>query len=208
MVWKIRDSCYAASSAEFAVEIIEISTCDDIKIQSSASCFEVVYDVDQVYFDFDEERRVRFSADNEYFTIINREEITPVERQALWFRKAELKRMRERDENRDGDDMCQEINEDGAPHNEAQDDELQEALHQLMAVSIVLDEQVRQRSEQICDPELIAEKYRKFVQRSRQSIFISSLAREWEKKHTQNLRSLQFVTTAPIFTETSKLQSL
>lgn len=179
MVWKIRDSFYLASSAEFAVEIIETSTIDGIKIQSSATSHEVVYDPEPNPLDSGDERKrlVRFSTYDEFFIIMNRQEITPEERKAMWFRKAELKKMRNRFENEESDDAT--------TRDPPQNDQLIEALHQLMAISVVLDEQARQRREQICDPELIAQKYRAFVQRSRQSLFIANLARDVEHKNTQ-----------------------
>ena len=91
----------------------------------------------------------------------------------MWFRKSDLKRMRKTFEERRGDAEYQATHREDPPLN----DELQEALHQLMAVSVVLEEQERQRDLQINDPDLISDKYRQFVMRSRRSMFLSNLSR-------------------------------
>lgn len=179
MVWKTRESPHLGGSAEFAVEVIKTSAFADLKIHSSASCFEVV-------FAPPEERRVRFFQEVNFVTIRSREDITPEEREALWFRKAELKSMRKRDDEGERDDAYEEILKQNPPQNE----DWQEALLQLGAVSVVLDEQARQREKQICDPDLIARKYRAFVQRSHRSMFISNLTRE-ERRKQRKKRPLQ-----------------
>lgn len=191
MVWKTRDSSRLGSSAEFAVEVIKTSHFPDLKIESSASSYEIVY--------APEERRVRFFQQVHFVTIRNREEITPVEREALWFRKAELKQMRKRDDEAQQDEAYEQLLKEGPPLNE----DWQEALLQLEAVSVVLDEQARQREKRICDPELIARKYRTFVERAHRSMFISNLAREEQRESRKQSRKV--VTDAPVLTTIADL---
>jgi hypothetical protein len=183
MVWKTRDSSHHGGSAEFSVEVIKTAAFADLKIHSSLSCCEVVYAPP-------EERRVRFFQQVHFVTIRNREDISPAERETLWFRKTELKRMRRRDEEGEHDELYEQIVKQGPPQN----DDWQEALLQLGAVSAVLDEQSRQRERQICDPELISRKYRSFVQRSGRSMFMANLAREEERRK----QPLKMITDSPL----------
>ena len=198
MVWKAR-TLLEEGSIELIV-VTETPTFADLKIQSSESSFEVVYDLEKTEFSLTEEsfhpadeRKVRFSEQDECFTIPNRKGLSPSDREALWFRKAEMKRMRKREDNGEVDEEYEQFVTEEPPRN----DELQEALHQLMAVSVVLDEQARQRREQICDPELISLKYRTFVERSRRSMFIANLAREEGDNQLQG-KPLQIITDEPV----------
>lgn len=190
MVWKAR-----ALHLEGSIEVIETSTFPYLKIHSSEASFELVYDLGKSSFDPSrkEEKRVRFAEEKEWFMIENRREIPSGDRHALWFRKSELKSMRKREDDGEVDAGYEQIIKNDPPQN----DELQEALHQLMAVSVVLEEQARQREERISDPELISEKYRNFIQRSRRSMFISNLARIEEKKQAKG-RPLQIITDESI----------
>ena len=175
MVWKTRPSSHHRRSlAEFSVEVIKTSHFAELKIHSSASSFEIVYAPPA-------ERRVGFSQQVRFVTIRNREDITPEEREELWFCKADLRRMRRRDEVCECPYEAQDehVREREPPRNE----DWQEALLQLEAVSVVLNEQARQREQQISDPDLIARKYRDFVERSHRSMFISNLAREEQSRH-------------------------
>lgn len=196
MVWKAK-----ASHIDGSVELVEVvEAFPDLKIHSSDSSFEVVYDLRKSPNHPAEGRNVRFSKQNEFFPVMSRDEISPSERESLWFRKAELKRMRKREEDRELDDGYEPVIENDPPQN----DELQEALHQVMAVSVVLEEQSRQRKEHVYDPELISQKYKIFVERSRRSMFIANLAR-MEKKKKCHVRPLQIIPDHAVFADVDTL---
>jgi len=178
---------YRISPDGVEVEIV-VNTHSQAPIPDSShseSSFEVVYDDKgtTVTTYLEElpllEGRVRFSDCDEYFTIQSREDLSPIEREAVWFRKSDLKRMRKEHERK----AMNGITDSHSSKDPPQNDELQEALHQLMAVSVVLEEQRRQREENVHDPELLSDKYQTFIRRSRYSMFISNLVREEGKKH-------------------------
>lgn len=180
MVWKTERDAYNYKAHEL-VEVVQSSAFQEIKIHFSASSFEVVYE-DKPVVDgptdcsatCSEPQRVRFSPHNEYFQIWNRSDITAEEKRAIWFRKSDLKKMRRSFNEGALDEEYLESKSQDPPEN----DELQEALHQLMAVSVVLEEQKRQNELQINYPDMISQKYQDFVKRSRRSMFLSNLLRE------------------------------
>jgi hypothetical protein len=162
------------STEDGSGELIEVisSSSHELKIRSSDSSFEVESTRQIVHLPLDERPRlVRFSLDHSFFPVISRRDIPKEYKKKLWYRGSELKRMRipngEMKEN------------EGSSDSNSKDSffECQRALHKLMAISSVLDEQERQKKEKHVDPVLISRKYQEFVSRSKSSLFISQLAR-------------------------------
>ena len=148
----------------------------------------------------DEERKrlVRFSLDHSIYPILDRRDIPKEQRREIWYRASELKRMRttstssstlaERvDEDGDNDGVIDEKAGDIVSQSTTQKLppvkdgflECERALHKLMAVSVVLEEQTRQKQAKgSVDPIKISRVYQQFVLRARNSVFVSQLARE------------------------------
>jgi hypothetical protein len=183
------------------VEIVEKSLSFPDLFHSESS-FEVIYNDKLPFVDCPVGAgRVRFADSNEYFTVQSRDDLSSEERRDIWFRKSELKQMRKEFEAR-SQNRVEDLDSEQEP---PQNDELQEALHQLMALSVVLDEQRRQRDENFSDPDIISEKYQTFVRRSRHSMFISNLVRDEEKKQVRG-RPLRLITDAPVLADTDSLR--
>jgi len=143
----------------------------DLKIEASSSSYEVTLNKEPLA---SPHSVVRFSIVNDLYPTISREQMSSTERRASWYKPSELKKMRRafddsmlgRGEQSDDDSFC----------------EIQRALHQLMAVSVVLDEQERQRKESDNDADLVSQKYQEFVRHSRGSIFVSKLVHKEQKR--------------------------
>jgi hypothetical protein len=175
MVLKTRDDGVGAHRIQGtdSFELLEITTLTGLKIHTSDSSFEVELEHFNKLpqWDAPKQRRIRFSSDNETFLIVSRNEITSSEKKSSWYRRPELKQMR-----RDG---------------EAEEDqgvECMRTLHQLMATSVVLDEQERQKKQEVYDPILLSRNYIDFISRSRRSIFMTSLMKQQEKKSKKQIK--------------------
>ena len=183
------------------VEVVEKSQSSFPDMDNSESSFEVIFNGKATFVDDPIVGRVRFANRDEYYTVQSRDDLSPIERKAVWFRKSELQRMRKEHEGGGRNRTVEVESSEDPPKN----DELQEALHQLMAVSVVLEEQRRQRERRLNDPDLISEKYQSFIQRSRRSMFISNLVRAEEKKLVR-FRPLSILSDSPVLTDVDSLR--
>lgn len=196
-----RDYSYLISPEGLEIEIVEKEHSsfppDLIRADSS---FEVIYDGKVTYVDPVESCRVRFAESNDYITVHNLEDLSANDRKAMWFRKSELRRFRKKQEGGEWDkEEEQSLGTKALPT-----DDLQEALHQITSVAMVLEEQTRQRNEGLYDPYLLSWKYQGYVRRARHSVFISNLLREQEKTKKRG-RPLKIITDGPVFTDIEKL---
>jgi hypothetical protein len=196
-----RDYAFLISPEGLEVEVVEKAAQSSfLDMDHSESSFEVIFNGKATFVDNPIVGRVRFADHDEYYTVQGRDDLSPIERKAVWFRKSELRRMRKEHEAGARNRTVEVDSEEEPPKN----DDLQEALHQLMAVSVVLEEQKRQREQSLSDPDLISEKYQTFVQRSRLSMFISNLVREEEKKLVR--RPLRIISDAPVLADVDSLR--
>ena len=176
--------------ASSELEIISFYS-TEFKIRSSASSFEIEpcpKPIPCLPAVNERQRCVRFSVDHTVFPVSNRHDIPKDWKTEIWYRRSEIKKMRKAASNRpiegavegDGTDDDHLVDDSYCDASVAKDDflECQRALHKLMAVCSVLEEQARQRKENDIDPIKISEKYQCFVARARQSVFVSQLARK------------------------------